>query len=856
MQQDVRFSRNLWVLAGFIAVLAVGFLFYVQAEKRVDQANEVRYQSMVLADELSQTSEDLTNMARNFVSTGNRRYLLNYHAIIAIRNGLLPPPGGYTHNYWSILQDNEPLPPAAGSRALPLLERFYQAGASEQELALLKEAKANSDVLTQIEIRAMNLIEQAEGNVDAVRLQAIGLLFDRNYLEAKARIMRPIDDFRRLMDQRTQRSLDLAENIAIGYRWLFVALSVGLVLMLWATGKTLQRLMGGSVDRIYALIHRIGTGDFSAKVNLLPWQQNTMLASLAETLHKLQELELARANANEALRIAATAFESQDGMYVTDIHYRVLRVNRAFVELSGYSVEEMVGQLPPMLISACHDQAFYQQIWDGLQQHGRWQGEINDRRKSGETYPAWLTMTAVRDDSGRICNYVATQVDITERKQAEDVIKQLAFYDQLTRLPNRRLLLDRLQQQLAAQGRSGRLGALMFIDLDNFKTLNDTLGHDVGDLMLQQVGARLSACVREDDTVARLGGDEFVVMLTNLGPGLPDAASQAEAISEKIIATVTDSYNLAGNDCRISPSIGITLITEHRGNVDELLKQADIAMYQAKAAGRNTVRFFDPQMQAVINARAALEADMREAVWRRQFVLYYQPQVDEQGRLIGAEALLRWQHPQRGMVSPAEFIPLAEECGLILPIGHWVLETACRQLVAWSGDPATDHLVLAVNVSARQISLPNFVAEVLALLQHTGANPARLKLELTEGMLLQNTEDVISKMLALKAHGVGFSLDDFGTGYSSLSYLKRLPLDQLKIDQSFVRDVLADANDAAIACTIVALAHSLGLAVIAEGVETPAQRDFLARNGCRFYQGYLFGRPVPAETLLATFCPS
>ena len=856
MQQDVRFSRNLWVLAGFIAVLAVGFLFYVQAERRVDEANKVRYQSMLLADELSQTSEDLTNMARNFVSTGNRRYLLNYHAIIAIRNGLLPPPGAYTHNYWSILQDNEPLPATAESQALPLLERLYQAGASEQELALLQEAKANSDALTQIEIRAMNLIEQADKNTDAVRHQALGLLFDRNYLEAKARIMRPIDDFRRLLDQRTQRSVDLAENIAKGYRWLFVALSAGLVLMLWATGKMLQRMMGGSVDRIYALIHRIGTGDFSAKVDLLPWQQNTMLASLAETLHKLQDLELARANANEALRIAATAFESQDAMYVTDTRYRVLRVNQAFVELSGYSAEEMVGQPPPMLISACHDEAFYQQIRDSLQQQGRWQGEITDRRKDGETYPAWLTMTAVRDEAGRISNYVATQVDITERKQAEDVIKQLAFYDQLTQLPNRRLLLDRLQQQLAAQGRSGRLGALMFIDLDNFKTLNDTLGHDVGDLMLQQVAARLSACVREDDTVARLGGDEFVVMLTNLGPALPEAASQAEAISEKIIATVTDSYNLAGNDCRISPSIGITLITEHRGNVDELLKQADIAMYQAKAAGRNTVRFFDPQMQAVINSRAALEADMREAVWRRQFVLYYQPQVDEHGRLIGAEALLRWQHPTRGMVSPAEFIPLAEECGLILPIGHWVLESACQQLLEWSGDPATEHLVLAVNVSARQISLPNFVDEVLALLQHTGANPARLKLELTEGMLLQNTEDVISKMLALKAHGVGFSLDDFGTGYSSLSYLKRLPLDQLKIDQSFVRDVLADANDAAIACTIVALAHSLGLAVIAEGVETPAQRDFLANNGCRLYQGYLFGRPVPAESLLATFCPS
>ena len=853
MQQDVRFSRNLWVLAGFVLVLALGFILYVRAESAVDVANAQRYRSALLAGELSQTSEDLSNMARNYVSTGNRRYLLNYHAILAIRNGLQPYPGGYSPNYWSILHDSQPLPPAADSQALPLLERLRRLGVSADELSLLSEAKTNSDALTQIEMRAMAMLEQQGEDREALRQKAIGMLFDHNYLEAKARIMRPIDDFAHLQEQRTRQAVAHAENVATVYRWLFIGLGGGLVLMLWSTANILRRMMGAGVDRIHELLGRIGNGDFSASISLTPQQHGSMLASLVDTMHKLQELELARSQAGEALRIAATAFESQDGMFVTDAGRRLLRVNQAFCTLSGFSVAELVGQPPPLLTAACHDAAFYQQIWDNLRQQGYWQGEILDRRKNGQAYPAWLTMTAVRDDAGRISNYVATQVDITERKQAEDVIRQLAFYDQLTQLPNRRLLLDRLQQQLAAQGRSGRLGALMFIDLDNFKTLNDTLGHDVGDLMLQQVGARLSACVREDDTVARLGGDEFVVMLTNLSPSPQEAAAQAEAVGEKIVATVSDRYDLAGHDCRISPSIGITLMAQTQGNVDELLKQADIAMYQAKAAGRNTVRFFDPQMQAVINARAALEADMREAVWRRQFVLYYQPQVDEQGRLIGAEALLRWQHPQRGMVSPAEFIPLAEESGLILPIGHWVLETACQQLVLWSADPATEHLVLAVNVSARQISLPNFVTEVLALLQHTGANPARLKLELTEGMLLHNTEDVIGKMRALKAHGVGFSLDDFGTGYSSLSYLKRLPLDQLKIDQSFVRDVLADTNDAAIACTIVALAHSLGLAVIAEGVETPAQRDFLANNGCRLYQGYLFGRPVPAESLLASF---
>ena len=437
--------------------------------------------------------------------------------------------------------------------------------------------------------------------------------------------------------------------------------------------------------------------------------------------------------------------------------------------------------------------------------------------------------------------------DISERKLAEEKINELAFYDPLTRLPNRRLLLDRLKQALASSTRNDSHGALLFIDLDNFKTLNDTLGHDVGDLLLQQVAQRLATCVREGDTVARQGGDEFVVMLEDLSQSSQEAATQTETVGEKILATLNQAYQLASFEHRSAASIGATLFMDHQGTIDDLLKRADLAMYQAKAAGRNTLRFFDPEMQAVVTTRAALEAALREAVLNGQFVLYYQAQVVGAGRLTGAEALLRWQHPERGLVPPAEFIFLAEDTGLILPLGDWVLETTCALLAGWAARPEMAHLTVAVNVSARQFRHRDFVDQVLAVLGRTGANPQRLKLELTESLLVDDVEDVIAKMTALKAKGVGFSLDDFGTGYSSLSYLKRLPLDQLKIDQSFVRDILTDPNDAAIAKMVVALAESLGLVVIAEGVEIEAQRDFLARHGCHAYQGYLFSRPLPLE---------
>ncbi len=547
------------------------------------------------------------------------------------------------------------------------------------------------------------------------------------------------------------------------------------------------------------------------------------------------------------LRIAASAFEAQEGLMVTDANGVILRVNQAFIDTTGYTAVEAVGQTPRILKSGRHDADFYREMWEIIARTGKWQGEIWDRRKNGEVYPKWLTISAVKQDDGIVTHYVGSHFDITERKAAEEQIKHLAYYDSLTGLPNRRMLMDRLHQALAVSARNKRYGGVLIIDLDNFKALNDTLGHDIGDLLLRQVANRLEQCVREGDTVARLGGDEFVVVLENLSEHKFEAGVQVELIGKKILSLLSQPCQLAEYDYRTTTSIGATLFINHQSSMEELMKQADIAMYHAKKLGRDTLYFFDPQMQKAINERVSMERELRKALEHRQFRLYYQVQVDSSRRPLGAEALIRWDHPERGMILPGQFIPLAEENGLILPIGQWVLESACAQLKAWEKNALTRDLVLAVNVCAQEFCMAEFVAQVHANIQRHGVNPKLLKLELTETVLLEKMEETILTMNALNELGVQFSLDDFGTGYSSLQYLKQLPLDQLKIDQSFVRDITVDTSDKEIVRTIIAIAQSFKLDVIAEGVETEEQRQFLIESGCHRHQGYLFGKPVPIE---------
>ncbi|MES2013240.1 MAG: EAL domain-containing protein [Pseudomonadota bacterium] len=589
----------------------------------------------------------------------------------------------------------------------------------------------------------------------------------------------------------------------------------------------------GKVLGTFAIYHHEANSPSKSDIALI--EQSARLASIA----------IERKQAETELKIAATAFQSQEGMIVTDANNVILRVNNAFTRVTGYSAEEAIGKTPQLLSSGRQDKVFFEKMWASINSIGTWEGEIWNRRKSGEIYPEHLTITAVKDMTGMVTNYVAALTDITKSKEASEEIKNLAFYDPLTRLPNRRLLMDRLKQALATSARSGQRGAVLFLDLDHFKTLNDTLGHDIGDFLLQQVAERLTACVREGDTIARIGGDEFVVLLEDLSDHDLEAATQTESIGDKILEALNQPYQLAAHEHYSTPSIGATLFSNHDTGMEALLKQADIAMYQAKDSGRNTLRFYDPAMQEAITARVNLEHELRKAIELKQFELYYQIQVNSAGHPLGAEALIRWQHPTRGLTSPFHFIHLAEETGLIVPIGLWVLETACAQLKSWQNNVMTRDLTLSVNVSAKQFLQTGFVAQVQAAIQRYDIDPMLLKLELTESILVDNIDNIIATMTTLGEMGIRFSLDDFGTGYSSLQYLKKLPLYQLKIDQSFVRDIVSDSSDRAIVRTIIAMAHILDLSVIAEGVETEEQRQRLLNKDCMHFQGYLFGKPMP-----------
>jgi len=542
----------------------------------------------------------------------------------------------------------------------------------------------------------------------------------------------------------------------------------------------------------------------------------------------------------------ATAFQtSLDAVNINRLSDGVyLDCNQAFLNIMGYERAEVVGH-SSLDLNIWADPRDRENLVNFLRQSSNCQGlEAQFGKKDGEVF--WGQMSASMMEVDGVPCILSITRDITDAKMAATEIRDLAFYDTLTRLPNRRLMWERLRQTLAAGTRSNRKGALLFIDLDNFKTLNDTLGHKMGDLLLQEVAKRLSACMRESDTVARLGGDEFVVILEDLSETAHEAAAHAKIVAEKILAAVGMPCQLADHICISTCSIGITVFGERKESIDDVLQQADIAMYQSKAAGRNTVRFFAPALQTAINTRASTEDDLRQAIGTKQFQLYYQPQI-ESGVLTGAEALLRWNHPVRGFLPPGEFIPLAEESGLILLLGDWVLQTACEQIAQWAKRKETARLTVAVNISPRQLRQPEFVEQVLNVLYRTGANPKNLKLEITESMLVDEVEEVIAKMAALKFHGLSFSLDDFGTGYSSLSYLKSLPIEQLKIDRAFIRDMLADQASAAIAQSIISLSLAMGLSVIAEGVETEEQRKFLADHGCHAYQGYLFSPALPME---------
>ncbi|SCA57947.1 Diguanylate cyclase/phosphodiesterase with PAS/PAC sensor(S) (fragment) [Candidatus Terasakiella magnetica] len=553
--------------------------------------------------------------------------------------------------------------------------------------------------------------------------------------------------------------------------------------------------------------------------------------------------------------LQAISFESLSGTVVTNSKGIIEQINKAFTDLTGYDEKDAIGQPMSLLSSGRHDKEFYKKLWSSLLTKGRWQGEIWNRRKDGRVFPERLSIAAVYNSEGEPLHYIGTFFDLTASKKVQNEVAQMVYVDQLTKLPNRRMLEEKVAHALALAKREKHCGAILFVDLDNFKIHNDTRGHDFGDLLLIEASKRLKEGLREKDSVARIGGDEFVVLLEMLDKNSVTAAIQAKKVSGKILESLARPYQLKGFKVRCTASIGLCMY-EGTETTAELLQRADIAMYESKNSGRNTFHFFDPEMQLAIANRAALESELHRAINREQFELYYQAQVNSKGQTVGAEALIRWHHPERGLTSPLEFIPLAEETGLILPIGKWVLEKACAQIELWQKKASTKDLVLSVNVSAHQFHQVEFLSHLKMCLQEYDINPNLLQLELTESISLNHLDEVISKLSILKEMGVECSIDDFGTGFSSLSYLAQLPFTKLKIDKSFVDNIGNRSADNSLVEVIVGIASHMRMEVIAEGVEEEIQERFLLDQNCHMLQGYLFGRPVPIKEFDAMLAPN
>ncbi len=545
----------------------------------------------------------------------------------------------------------------------------------------------------------------------------------------------------------------------------------------------------------------------------------------------------------ERQRISAIAFDSQMGICVTDQDWIILEINTAFSKITGYSSADLRDQSIESFLSPENDFIKSEEILHSLASNGQWEGEIRAKRKKGTSFTGWLNIASVPVANSTKKYYVACLYDITERKATQDEIHRLAFFDPLTDLPNRRKLNDRLTRLLSVIPRSHLHGALLFIDLDKFKTINDTKGHAIGDELLIEVANRVQRSTREGDMVARVGGDEFVVLLGDLSSNIDEASYQANSIGTKILRSLSVPYKLNEFVFSSSASIGIAMFN-HEGHAEEVFQNADMAMYRAKKEGGNALSFFDPAMKDAAIACSNIEQELRRVIDLNQLELFYQPQFNYQGKVISAEALLRWNHPVRGVIGPDEFISIAEESGQIVPIGFWVVQTACDQIKLWESQSALSDLPLSINVSARQFQDQNFVQKIIAAIRNTGIKPSRLKLELTESMM-HNLEEVRTKMHELSQLGVRFSLDDFGTGYSSLASLIKLPLEQLKIDRSFVANMLSSASDGIVVKTIIAMAHSLEMDVIAEGLETDREKEFLHLHGCSLYQGFLMSPPLP-----------
>ncbi len=849
-------NPHLGIAALLIGLVAVLTLLFVKATV-LHEGNQASFES--LQRELRETDTAL-NLA-----------------VLSSRFGLLPDYDALTRGSRSLREGAaalDPLPAfldaSAQDQLRPLAAR-YQAHL-EQKIALVERFKSENAVLRNslayFPGAAAGLAQRTPGRHDPmaqrlnILLQSLLLYIQSPDEESAGRIadhIRLMESERRLYP--VALAADSLNNLLLHARTLLRTKPAVdsltrdiLLLPTQEAAETLNRAYTAQRERIQFQANIYRTLLYLAALGLSAYVLSVILRlrlssrALARSNQALEERIAEQQQAEQSLRLQAKVFAGiSEGVLITDADSRVLSVNEAFTEITGFPAEDILGQTPSILRSGRHDRTFYQNMWAQLQANGQWRGEIWNRRRSGEPYPQWISIAALRDAAGEVTNYVAIFADITERKQTEEHIRHLAHHDALTGLPNRMLLQDRLSQALGRAKRDQGEGvAVMFVDLDRFKNINDTLGHDRGDDVLKLAARRMSSLVRGIDTVSRQGGDEFVIILPQLGH-----PADAAGVARKVIAALAEPFTLEGHELTITCSIGIAVSPEDGESPQELMRNADTAMYRAKAEGRNTFRYYRADMNAESLESLVLESRLRHALERGELSLHYQPQLDlANHRISGVEALLRWTLPDLGMIPPDRFIPLAEETGLIEPIGAWVLHSACCQAAAWQ-QAGQAPLVMAVNLSARQFSGESLVDLILEALKDSGLPAACLELELTESMLMRNPERSAATLRELKSMGIKMAIDDFGTGYSSLTYLRQFPLDRLKIDQSFVRGIGVADEDATIVRATIGLAHTLSLEVVAEGVETLAQYSFLEAMGCDNIQGYYIARPAPAEEIEA-----
>jgi len=849
----ISFFTQLFAAILMLLLFAIGIMVFQAFGIREDisASEHHRYRSLLLANQLLQSSEDLTRMARTYVITGNTVYKRRFFEILDIREGLKPRPENYNATYWHFVDAGKISMVDQGS-LLSLLGMMRSEGFSEPEIALMHEAKTNSDELTGLERKAFAALEglyDGQGNFTGYgtpdREFAIGLLFGEHYIASKAGIMAPIQQFADLLNMRTQAQVnDELGRLHRQIMWVMTLIAIA-QFVLAVTIFHMRRSILRPLAQLRGQAIRLTSGDYATRCAI---DTRNELAELGTTFNAMasaigQDIA-ARKAAEESMRQAAMIFEnSSEAMMVTDAGNRVISVNPAFIRVTGYTLDEIGGQNPDFLYTDLQEESFFGAMRAALEATGRWQGELTGRRKNGEIYSEWRKMNAIYNEDGSVHRWVTLFSDITPKKKSDELIWQQANFDSLTRLPNRHMFHNRLEQEIKKADRSGASIALLLLDLDHFREVNDSLGHNIGDLLLKEAAWRLSSCVRGIDTVARLGGDEFTVILSGL-----DNAVSINRVIRDILHKMVEPFRLREAEVHISASIGVTFYPRDAACMEELVRNGDQAMYAAKKQGRNCFSYFTPTLQEAAQIRMRLASDLRSALAGEQLQLYYQPIVElPTGLIHKAEALLRWNHPKLGLINPADFISIAEETRMIIDIGDWVFRTAAQKAKHWRASHCA-RFQISINTSPVQFRRDIDLHKTwLGFLQELELPGQSIVIEITEGLLLDASSGVISRLRSFREAGIQISMDDFGTGYSSLGYLKKFEIDHLKIDQSFVQSLAPDSNDLALCEAIIVMAHKLGISVIAEGIETKAQRDLLALAGCDYGQGNLFSKPVPPD---------